>query len=309
MAIGLLVLGLLMALSILFIAIFGLQSRGKYEEYIENLDKKEWSLKEYLPIGFEIYSKTQNAALVNRLGAGYQNYKQNVYSKVLILYGKRRGAEQMYFVYQANKATLQVMILLFVAVFAFLGALVNQDISLGIKFWVIGLITLIGLPFLLDYDLDNKIKKRSDEILLQFPNFASKLVLLMQAGMTIPQGIRKIVVESEEDTVLMKELRAMLLEVDGGVSEAQALEDFARNCNVKEINRFISVLVQAYVRGGDNLSLMLTSQVDEIWAARKNLAKTMGQQASTKLVLPLTLMMLGIILLLAGPALIMFGQI
>lgn len=284
------------------------RGKGLYDHYTANLDKKEWSLKDYLYIGFAWCALGLGAKAARPYAEALNRYKHKIYSKILLLYGKYRGSEQMYYVYEANKATLSVMIFTAAAFLAPLAAYANHDISMAYKLDVLALLTAAALPFIMDLSLDTKLKEREKALLLQFPPFGSKLVLLLGAGMTVPKAIRKIVSDSEDNTVLMAELSEMLRNIEAGSAETAAYEEFARRCHVKEINRFISVLVQSMQKGGHETAVTLSLQVQECWNARKDMAKTLGQEASTKLVFPLMLMMLAILFMVGGPALIMFSQ-
>lgn len=296
--------------AIAIVLFLGMVQKGKgvYDSYTEGLDKKEWSMKDSLYIGFAWCATGIDDKCMSPISEIWNRYKHNIYSKILLLYGKYKGSEQMYFVYEANKAALKLLILLLSSLFALMGAVVNHDLSLAYKVDLIGIGAFAGLPFLVDYSLDNKLKERERDLLLQFPNFGSKLVLLLGAGMTVPRSIRKIVAENKEDTVLMRELSEMLRNIEAGAAETAAYEEFARRCHVKEINRFISVLVQSMQKGGQETALTLSLQVQECWNARKDMAKILGQQASTKLVFPLMLMMLSILFMVGGPAVIMFSN-
>jgi len=284
------------------------RGKGKYNAYTDNLDKKEWSLKDYHYIGFAWCAMGVEAKITKPVATLWNRYKHNAYSKILLYYGKYRGSEQMYYVYEANKATLSVFAFVAASFFAPLAAYSNHDISLAYKLDGIAVLAAVGLPFIMDMSLNNKLKEREQALLLQFPTFGSKLVLLLGAGMTVPKAIRKIVADNTENTVLMTELSEMLRNIEAGAAETAAYEEFARRCHVKEINRFISVLVQSMQKGGQETALTLSLQVQECWNARKGMAKTLGQQASTKLVAPLMLMMLAILFMVGGPALIMFSQ-
>ena len=299
---------LFLLLSIVLCLWLAKRGKGMYDAYTESLDKKEWSLRDYLYIGFAWCSLGVGQRISKPISQMWNRYKHSIYSKILLLYGKYRGAEQMYYVYEANKATLAIFSLVGVCFFAPLAAYSNQDLFLAYKLDGLAILLMIGMPFLMDLSLNEKLKKREQELLLQFPNFGSKLVLLLGAGMTVPKSIRKIVADHTEKSVLMDELSEMLRSVEAGTAETAAYEEFARRCHVKEINRFISVLVQSMQKGGQETALTLSLQVQECWNARKDMAKTLGQQASTKLVLPLMLMMLAILFMVGGPALIMFSQ-
>ena len=299
---------LLAAASLILFLVMAKKGKGVYDSYTEDLDKKEWSMKDSLYIGFAWCAAGIDDKCMKPISEIWNRYKHNVYSKILLLYGKYKGSEQLYYVYEANKAALKLLILLMASMFALMGAAVNKDLSLAYKVDLIGLAAFAGLPFLMDYSLDSKLKERERDLLLQFPNFGSKLVLLLGAGMTVPRSIRKIVAENKEDTVLMRELTEMLRNIEAGAAETAAYEEFARRCHVKEINRFISVLVQSMQKGGQETALTLSLQVQECWNARKDMAKILGQQASTKLVFPLMLMMLSILFMVGGPAVIMFSS-
>lgn len=299
---------LLLLCGLVICLVYAKRGKGVYTAYTDNLDKKEWSLKEYLYIGFAWNASGWESRITKPVSTLWNRYKHGVYSKILLYYGKYRGAEQLYFVYEANKATLSIFAFAALASFAPLAAYANNDISLAYKLDAFAIVAALGLPFLLDYSLNGKLKAREQALLLQFPAFGSKLVLLLGAGMTVPKAIRKIVSDNMEDSVLMRELTEMLRSVEAGMAETAAYEEFARRCHVKEINRFVSVLIQSMQKGGQETAMTLSLQIQECWNARKDLAKTMGQQASTKLVAPLMLMMLAILFMVGGPALIMFSQ-
>lgn len=299
---------ILPAFSLALCGILAKRGKGAYTAYTENLDKKEWSLRDYLHIGFAWCALGPEKKLPKAAAEPWNRYRHGIYGKVLLLYGKYRGAEQMYYVYEANKATLGIFALAGISVFAPLAAAANSDLSLAYKLDIAAVAAGLGIPFLMDWSLDGKLKERESALLLQFPTFGSKLVLLLRAGMTVPKSIRKIVADNKENTVLMTELSEMLRSIEAGMAETAAYEEFARRCHVKEINRFISVLVQSMQKGGQELSLTLSLQVQECWNARKDMAVTLGQQASTKLVAPLMLMMLAIIMMVGGPALLMFSK-
>lgn len=294
--------------SIILCMLLAKRGKGLYDNYIIDLDKKEWSLKDYLYIGFAWEAWGIGEKMTKSFASAWNRYKNNVYSKILLLYGKYRGSEQMYYVYEANKVTLSLLLLAGISLFSPLLAVSRRDISMAYKLDAISVLLALALPFLIDYSLNGKLKEREKLLLLQFPAFGSKLVLLLGAGMTVSKAIRRIVVESPQNTVLMTELSEMLRNIEAGAAETAAYEEFARRCHVKEINRFVSVLVQSIQKSGHGTAMALSLQVQECWNARKDMAKTLGQEASTKLVFPLMLMMLSILFMVGGPALLMFSQ-
>ena len=82
---------------------------------------------------------------------------------------------------------------------------------------------------------------------------------------------------------------------------------FARRCKVKEVTKFVSVILMNLRRGGAEVVPVLKQQGAECWEMRKAAAKQMGEEASTKILLPLMIMFVGIILIVATPAVLSFS--
>jgi len=97
-------------------------------------------------------------------------------------------------------------------------------------------------------------------------------------------------------------MRYALMEIKAGKAEATAYEEFARRCRVKEVTKFVSVIVMNLKRGGAEVVPVLREQGNECWEMRKNAAKQMGEEASTKILIPLMIMFLGIVIIVSTPA-------
>ena len=154
----------------------------------------------------------------------------------------------------------------------------------------------------MDRDLENRIEARRESLQLEFPEFANKLILLVNAGSTISKAWAKIVAEEKKNTPLFQELRICMAEIQAGKSEAAAYEEFARRCKIKEIIKFVSVIILNLRKGGSEVVPTLRAQADECWEARKAAARRLGEKASSKLLLPMSIMLLGIIMIVALPA-------
>lgn len=91
-----------------------------------------------------------------------------------------------------------------------------------------------------------------------------------------------------------------------GISESQAYERFGKRCQLPEYIRLGSVLSQNLKKGSKGLTELLESEAASSMNERKNHAKKIGEQAGTKLLLPMV-MMLGIVLvILMVPAFLSF---
>ncbi|MBA9085832.1 tight adherence protein C [Fontibacillus solani] len=169
---------------------------------------------------------------------------------------------------------------------------------------VIGGILSVLLPAALINDLHRKVVKREQAIHLELPELLNKLVLLVGAGSTVQQAIRQCLdrKQEEEQHPLYGELFRMQRELEGGYSFQQALEGFSKRCGVQEVSAFTTAVLLNYRRGGNDFILALRDLSHSLWDKRKSVSKTLGEQASSKLIFPLVLIFLIIVILVGAPA-------
>lgn len=105
---------------------------------------------------------------------------------------------------------------------------------------------------------------------------------------------------------MYEEVAYTCFEMKNGISESQAYERFGKRCQLPEYIRLGSVLSQNLKKGSKGLTELLESEAASSMNERKNHAKKIGEQAGTKLLLPMV-MMLGIVLvILMVPAFLSF---
>ena len=261
--------------------------KGKYEDFTETGFKKRHIYKVLAPAALFITDKL--------IAGRFIAYERKLSIKLAELYGGR-DIKYMLKLHFVHKVIHMIIALLSVTL---LGALMEKpDIS-----YAIFALSALGIVFYAsDRELDEKIKKRNFNIRYDFPDFLNKMVLLINAGMTVPRAWEKIVRDRKNITPLYEELRTTYIEIMNGKPEMEAYEDFARRCRVKEITKFITAVIQNLKKGNSDLVPLLKLQSNECWQLRKNMAKRLGEEASTKLVLPLMIMFVGILIIVILPA-------
>ncbi|MNN06576.1 Bacterial type II secretion system protein F domain protein [compost metagenome] len=174
----------------------------------------------------------------------------------------------------------------------------------------IGGVLAVLLPAALIHDLHRKVVKREQAIQLELPELLNKLVLLVGAGSTVQQAIRQCVErkQAEAQHPLYGELLRMQRELEGGYSFQQALEGVSKRCGVQEVSAFTTAVLLNYRRGGNDFVLALRDLSHSLWEKRKSVSKTLGEQASSKLVFPLVLIFLIIVILVGAPALMIMDM-
>lgn len=293
--------GVFLAFGALLLLIGFLKGKEVYAEWTEPLDEKEFKLKNFLGSGLYWDSKIN---LLSHLPGGLREmlrrHGSKVNSQIVELYG---GQEAEYYgaIHRAQK---WVMAFLLCAILAFLGLIcvMTGDSSTGLIFAVASPVGLVAGPLLLDSELNSKIEKRRETILMEFPEFVNQLILLVNAGSTIPKAWSKIISESDKSTPLYRELRICVAEIQAGKAEAVAYEEFGRRCRIKEVIKFVSVIILNLRKGGADVVPTLRAQADECWEARRATARRLGEKASSKLLGPMAIMLLGIIAIVALPA-------
>lgn len=225
----------------------------------------------------------------------FKAYERKLNTKLTVLYGTKDVKDRLR-VYYGNKIKYLLVTLLGMTL---LGALTEKpDTTYGL-FAAIAAVVVFYLP---DRELNERVKRRNFYILYEFPDFLNKLVLLVNAGLTVQRAWEKIVSDRKHWTPLYEELNQTFLEIRNGKPEAAAYEDFARRCRVKEITKLVATIMQNLRKGNNELVALLRLQANECWQLRKNMARKLGEEASTKLVLPLMIMMVGILIIVIIPA-------
>ncbi len=288
------------AVCVALFLLFYLKSRGQYEDYLEYVDKEEYGLKDFIPIGLAMSEVTFfTDRLPIQLRSVLSRHNNRVYQKILELRGPKDAEFYMY-IHKGYRLSVAVLSAAGASLMGLI--LVSQGSSDGLGLTAVAVAALFGVPFLVDSSLDGEIEKRRLSIRMEFPEFVNKLTLLVNAGMTISRAWEKIINENKREHILYDEMRYALAQIKAGKPEAVAYEEFARRCHVKEVTKFVSVIVMNLKRGGSEVVPVLREQGSECWEMRKNAAKEIGEQAGTKILIPMMIMFLGIVLIVATPA-------
>lgn len=209
---------------------------------------------------------------------------------------------------------LMVVLAAFLTVL-FLGLLAGDEALL-----IAGLGAAVLLPFFLLRQLDSRIRAKKRQILIELPELLSKLILLVNAGDTVQQAIARCVAhpaapgDSAKDAAdeaaihpLDRELAVLARDMGNGLSFSIALEHFSKRCGVQEVTLFTNTVLLNYRRGGDDFVTSLRELNRVLWDKRKALAKTLGEEASSKLVFPMVLIFVVVMVVVATPAILLMS--
>lgn len=151
----------------------------------------------------------------------------------------------------------------------------------------------------------SQVKQRSARFMDEFPNAVSTIALLVNSGMILREAWREVSMSNE--TELYMEMRRVNEDIDNGVAEVDALYNFGNRCVTPEIKKFTAFIVQGLEKGSRDLAIALRNQTDEMWELKKQNTLKRGELASSKLMIPLMIMFIGILVMVMGPIMTNLG--
>lgn len=173
----------------------------------------------------------------------------------------------------------------------------------SIKLSIIICVIILALAFILpDILILNKLKDLKRSYNLEIPDFLDRLALMLDAGLTIWVAFERAIENKLEKGPLYCELRYVLKEIDKGVNSLQALENMSIRCNTLAISSFVSLIVQNSKKGSGELTTILRMQSAICRNERKNIARKMGEEATTLMLIPSSLVFFSILIMLVAPA-------
>lgn len=151
-------------------------------------------------------------------------------------------------------------------------------------------------------------QKRRQQMLRDYPEIINKLTLFLGAGMTIKKAFRKVVTDYEAGQRVFgtrfayEEMKIALREMESGITEADSYERFGKRCNIQEYIRLGALLSQNMRKGTKGLTHILRLEAIQAFENRKAAAKKFGEEAGTKLLIPMFLMLAVVLVMVIVPA-------
>lgn len=172
--------------------------------------------------------------------------------------------------------------------------------------WGLGFVILVFLWILPDNNLSAKICERNSQLLTDYALLVNKLTLYMGAGLSLRSTIAKIVQSANKSRFYAKELEIAIREMENGISEQTVMEEMAKRCQIPCYIKLSVILNQNVRKGNNSLQRQLKEEVVKAFEERKNLAGKYGQEATTKLLFPMILMLLVVMVMIMYPAFVSF---
>ncbi len=159
---------------------------------------------------------------------------------------------------------------------------------------------------------ENRRKRaaRDRQMMIDYAGIVGKFSLLLGAGMNISLAWEKIAFAYQkkrgqgeiEERHAYEEMLNTLYEIRDGVGELQAYENFGIRCQLGIYRKLSALIVQNVRKGEQGMQRLLEQEEWEAYEQRKAHAKQMGEEAGTKLLLPMGIMLVIVLAILVIPA-------
>ena len=186
----------------------------------------------------------------------------------------------------------------------------KEDHTTAILF-IFGTLAGVLIFIIMDQNLISLVDKRNKEMLMDYPEIINKFTLLVGAGMSLSNAWIKIAKDYKEKIAKKRfayeEINITASELMLGTSEVIAYERFGRRVKLLPYLRFSSLIAQNVKKGSGELLNQLELEAAEAFEERKELAKRLGEEAATKLLIPMVLMLLIVLSIIMVPGMLSFG--
>ena len=179
----------------------------------------------------------------------------------------------------------------------------------GLQVMLLGIVTALAL----EYGKRNDEKKARllliEEKEKDYPAIVSELSILMSAGLSFRKAIEKMVIRysaKRSAGIVRPGYEDMVItyrKISEGEGELRAIEELGKNSDSKEYRKLSMLLLQNIKKGSKDLLDTLEKEEKYAFELRKQKAIKAGEEASTKLLIPMGGMLFIVIIILVVPAL------
>lgn len=177
-------------------------------------------------------------------------------------------------------------------------------------FCIIAAILLIAQE---EQQIKEKTKERKEQMLRDYPEFIYQLVLLLGAGMTLKGAFQRISANylmdkenGQELHYVYEEITTAVYEFQAGIPEDRVYQNLSIRMELLPYRRIMELLIQNLKKGTQDLLFLLEREETTAFEMRKEEAKRRGEEAGTKMLMPMILLLVSVLVLILYPAMAEF---
>ena len=175
--------------------------------------------------------------------------------------------------------------------------------------WIfpLSLVIAILIFVLKDRDLQKEVDERQKQMLRDYPNVVSKLLIYFGAGLSVKSAMERIVTEYKKDKnetihYAYEEMEMAITKMNSGVSDTTAIAEFGERCGIHCYIKLANIIEQNLKRGSKDMVYALKNEVNVAVNTRKNNILKEGSEISTKLLGPMIVMLIISVVIIMVPA-------
>ena len=180
----------------------------------------------------------------------------------------------------------------------------------GLQLIILGFVCVGALSIGKKRDAKKEKEKSIADMDMDYPMIVSELSILMGAGMSFRKALERIVLKYTKNvrdgkTEMRPGFEQMVItyrRMTDGLSEIQAIEELGMKCESKNYRKLSMLLSQNLRKGSKDLIDCLEKEQQNAFELRKQRAIRAGEEASTKLLIPMAGMLFIVIVILVVPA-------
>ncbi|MGC4018774.1 MAG: secretion protein F [Muricomes sp.] len=174
--------------------------------------------------------------------------------------------------------------------------------------FVLGIVAAVSIYALERQKEKQEAKEKKKQLEMDYPQLVSQFTLFLGAGMTVRRAWFKMVQDYERRRVqdstraVYEEMAYTMHEIQGGISEGECYERFGARCALPSYRKFSALLSQNLRKGAKGMSDLLRGEALEAFEERKKQARRTGEEAGTKLLGPMFMMLAVVLFIIVVPA-------
>lgn len=178
-------------------------------------------------------------------------------------------------------------------------------------FLVFTVVAVLFLKFGKKRDEEQLQKVRIEQLENSYASVVSKFAMLLSAGLSVRNAWERIVFlgsknESEEIPLVYQEMNHTLKEMQKGVSELEAYENFGNRAGQVHYKKLVALFVSHKKRGSIDLIDAMNREMLQAWEEQKRKTRQQGEKIGTKLLVPMMGMLAVVFIIILVPAFLSF---
>ena len=157
-------------------------------------------------------------------------------------------------------------------------------------------------------------EKRSRELNRCYPEFVLRLGLYIGAGLNVKNAFLRMGNEYQEQKRRTGKVQLLYEEIQvcnngflNGMPESEVYREWGKRCGEMKYRKLAFLLISHLRQGNEKILSLLSDETDAALEERRNLARKKGEEAGTKLLFPMMLMLVVVMFLILLPAFSGFG--